>query len=87
MPRLSRLSLDDRSTAVFVRDANAPAGHAQHQHVEIPTQQQVAAAADDQQFNLVRRRVRQRLADITVVMGLGKQSSPYIDTKGVEGLE
>jgi len=84
MPRLAGLGLDHYAVAVIANDTNATTGHAQHQCRDVRRQQQIAAAADHQQWHIMGARVSQCFAHIGVAVGFGEQLRTNVHTKGVE---
>ncbi|MNI51470.1 hypothetical protein D3C73_1061990 [compost metagenome] len=87
MPRLARLGFDDNAAAVIAENANATAGHAQHQRLDIAGQQQIAATANHQQRHVLLCGIGQGLTHIGIAVSLGKQPGPDIHAKGIERLE
>ncbi|MCY1438787.1 hypothetical protein D9M71_550000 [compost metagenome] len=87
MPGFASFGLDHNPLAVLSQDAQATAGHAQHQRLDIGGQQQVATATHHQHRHTLLTRLGQRLTHLIVVVGFGEVPSPHIDAKGVIRLE
>ncbi|MNT22204.1 hypothetical protein D3C72_1575800 [compost metagenome] len=87
MPGLSRLGFQQHIDPVIAEDADAAAGHAQHQCIDVAGQQQVAAAAYGQQRQTTLDCQGQGFPHLVIVAGFGEQPRLHVDPKGVVGLE
>ena len=84
MPWLARFGFNHHLYAVF-NNADATAGHAQHQGLNVASQQQVATTANYQQRHLALFSDLQSCAHVGVAVGLGKQGGLYLNAKTVKG--
>ena len=87
MPGLAGLGLDQHPLAVVFENAQATAGHAQHQGFDIAGEQQVAAAANGHQRQAAARGLGQGFTHLVVVARLGEQPGFDIDAEGIERFE
>ncbi|MNZ50919.1 hypothetical protein D3C78_687200 [compost metagenome] len=87
MPGLPCLGFDNYPLPIIGQNTQATTGHTQHQGLHIRSQQQIAAAANDQHRNVMLPGVGQGLTNLGIIVDFGEIPRPDINTECVVRLE